>query len=294
MIGIVAHDAGAAEFLSSYLRRHEFDYMCCLEGAAVGTFARKLGDVESHTLKTVLEHCDWLLCGTSYLSDLEWRATQECKIMGKRVVAVIDHWVNYRQRFFRHGKWCFPDEVWVGDETALRIAKSELPEVVVSLVDNPYYRDVLAELDAIEVAPRTEGGGARILYVCEPVREDCLACYGDERFLGYTEEDALRYFLTNVASTGIDIDKITIRPHPQENRDKYIWALEEFDLPISTGECETLLEQISSSDMVAGCASMAMVVGLIAGKRVVSCIPPGGKAIPLPHQGIENFEDLIR
>jgi hypothetical protein len=37
-----------------------------------------------------------------------------------------------------------------------------------------------------------------------------------------------------------------------------------------------------------------MVVGLIAGKRVVSCIPPGGAPCPLPQRDIELLQDLVR
>jgi hypothetical protein len=56
-----------------------------------------------------------------------------------------------------------------------------------------------------------------------------------------------------------------------------------------TGENKTLLAQVVESDVVVGCATMAMVVGLLAGKRVVSCIPPGAKTQPLPHATIERI-----
>ena len=39
---------------------------------------------------------------------------------------------------------------------------------------------------------------------------------------------------------------------------------------------------------------MAMVVGLIAGKRVVSCLPPSARnTVPLPHREIEDMGRLI-
>ena len=38
---------------------------------------------------------------------------------------------------------------------------------------------------------------------------------------------------------------------------------------------------------------MAMVVGLIAGKRVISSIPPDGHPLRLPQAGIEKLYELI-
>lgn len=253
-------------------------------------FARKFGSIESLPLDALVQNSDWLLCGTSFLSDLEWRALGVARQAGKRTISVVDHWANYRQRFFRHGEWFFPDEVWVGDEIALDMARAELPEVPVKLVANPYFLDLREELEVIEAPLRDADEGIHVLYVCEPLREDGLALYGDERYWGYTEEEALRYFLAKVERLTSRIGRIVVRAHPQEARDKYAWAANEFNLPIVTNEDRTLLQQIVASDVVAGCATMAMVVGLIAGKRVISCIPPGGKTVPLPHPEIERMD----
>lgn len=292
MIAVVSHDAGGAEIISSYIRQNGLQCAFCLEGAARGVFARKLGKAESQELVALIDACDWLLCGTSFLSDLEWRAIGLARNLGKRTIVVLDHWINYRQRFFRHDIWHFPDEVWVGDELGARLAHEELSELEVRLVPNAYFSDIRSELAAIPASDRDSHGGLTILYVSEPLREDGLALYGNELYWGYTEEDALRYFLANVSRLGNRIDSIIVRPHPQENANKYRWVIDEYSLPIVTGEGKTLLEQIVESDVVVGCATMAMVVGLLAGKRVVSCIPPGGKTIPLPHREIENIRGL--
>lgn len=293
MIGVVAHDAGGAEIISSYIRQQGMECSYCLEGPARNVFARKLGSVDSLPLEELVDTCKWILCGSSFLSDLEWRALGLGRQAEKRTVAMLDHWVNYRQRFLRHGEWHFPDEIWVGDELGVSLAREALPEIKVSLVSNAYFLDIKRELAAIPVPQRLGHTGTSMLYVCEPVREAGLALYGNELFWGYTEEDALRYFLSNVSCLAEKIDRIVVRPHPKEDLNKYNWAAREFDLPIVSGEDKTLLEQIVASSLVAGCATMAMVVGLIAGKRVVSCIPPGGKASPLPFPEIENMQRLI-
>jgi hypothetical protein len=289
MLGVVAHDAGAAEIISSHLRQQGSEFTCTLEGAARHVFERKFGLVETVALEELIERSHWILCGTSFLSDLEWRAIALARSAGKRVVAVLDHWINYRQRFFRHGQWAFPDEVWVGDELGLARAGQEVPEAKAVLVPNAYFQDIQKELATIPASERSADAGEVLLYVCEPLREDGLALYNDPLYWGYTEEDALRYFLSNVGRISSRVERIIVRPHPQEARDKYLWAADEYDLPIVTGENKTLLVQVVESDVVVGCATMAMVVGLLAGKRVVSCIPPGAKTQPLPHATIERI-----
>lgn len=290
MIGAVAHDAGGAEIISSYLRRGGQEFACCLDGAARAVFARKFGEVRNLPLDALVDASDWLMCGTSFLSDLEWRALRAARAAGKRTVTVLDHWVNYHDRFVRHGERHWPDEIWVGDEVGLQLAQKDLPEVPLKLVPNAYFLDLRDEIEALGSQSRDAAGGLRILYVCEPLRDDGLALYNDERYWGYTEEEALRHFLANVARLGGPIARIVVRAHPQEPRNKYVWAAAEFALPIVTDEDKTLLQQVAASDVVAGCASMAMVVGLIAGKRVISCIPPGGKTVPLPHPEIERMD----
>lgn len=293
MIGVVAHDAGGAEIISSHIRRHGLSCAFCLEGAAAIVVARKLGEVQTLPLEDLVAQSEWLLCGTSFRSDLEWRAIGLARDAGKCCTVVLDHWVNYRQRFTRHGEWHWPDEVWVGDETAARIAAETLPDIPRTLVPNAYFMDIQDEIRAISVRNRPPGGGLSILYVCEPLRDDGVALYGDERYWGYTEEEALSYFLSNVAALSDNIAHIAVRPHPQEAMGKYDWAMKEFDLPLVCGEKKTLLEQVAACDVVVGCATMAMVVGLLAGKRVVSCIPPGGKTVRLPQAEIEDMSQLI-
>ena len=293
MIGVVGHDAGGMEIISSYIRRQGLNCGFCLEGAAVNVVARKLGTVPLLPLEALVEQCEWLLCGTSFISDLEWRAIGLARQAGKHCIVVLDHWINYRQRFMRHGQCHWPDEVWVGDETAARIAREDLPELRQTLVPNAYFLDIQDEIKAVAVPARAPGAGLNILYACEPLRDDGIALYGDERYWGYTEEEALTYFLSHVHLLAEEINSIVVRPHPQEPSGKYDWAVTQFDLPLICVKNKNLIEQITACDIVSGCATMAMVVGLLAGKRVVSCIPPGGKTVSLPQREIEDMSLLI-
>lgn len=290
---IVAHDAGGAEVLSSYVRRQGLHGLYVLQGPARKVFERKLGDIETLSLDDAIRQADWVLCGTSWQSELEFDAIKLARALGKRSVAFLDHWVNYRERFERKGELNLPDEIWVGDPIATELAEKIFDKTPIRLVENPYFMDIRAEVLAAPVVRSGDADRLAVLYVCEPVREHALRQHGDERYWGYVEEDALRYFLANVAVLGKPVERILIRPHPSEAANKYDWAKDEFDLPIAFGGTRSLFEEIADNDVVVGCASMAMVVGLLAGKQVISCIPPGGPKCALPQPEIRSLQGLL-
>ena len=92
------------------------------------------------------------MTGTSWQSDLEIEAIKLANLQGKRSVSFLDHWVNYQQRFMRDGKVYFPDEIWVGDDSALKIAKEKLPGFNVKLKSNPYFEDLKLQIDELKTS----------------------------------------------------------------------------------------------------------------------------------------------
>ena len=292
-VAIVCHDAGAAEILSSWLLRSNDLCFVVAEGPAISIFNRKCPGAERLSLAEAIEKADWVLCGTSWASGLERQAIQLSRKKGKKTVAFLDHWVNYKERFQNHdGSFSFPDEIWVGDKEGYLIAKKELPGVPVTLQINPYLDDVCGLISNTKPSKPTTKN-ISILYVCEPIREHAYLQNGDELFWGYTEESALKYFLENIKFLRLDIALITIRPHPSEDLDKYQWAKTLAPGIINFGGNKTLVQETIDADVVVGCDSMAMVVGLLAGKRVISCIPPGGNPLQLPQAKIEKMHELI-
>jgi hypothetical protein len=281
-VAIVSHDAGGAEILSSWLLRSVDLCSVVLDGPAVGIFNRKCFDVERLTLTEAIEKCDWVLCGTGWSSDLERQAIKLGKQQGKKTVAFLDHWVNYRERFEEtDGSVTYPDEIWVGDKQAQQIAKEAFPTIPIKLHINPYFDDLDNELKKIKTNKSTTNK-VSILYVCEPIRKSV-----------YTEEDALKYFLENIEFLHSDVLNVTIRPHPSESFDKYQWTKNCAPVPINVGGVKSLLHETVDADVVVGCETMAMVVALHVGKRVISCIPPRGGICKLPHSGIEHLQNLV-
>lgn len=291
-VALISHDAGGAEILSSWARRNGQAAVLVAEGPAVAIFQRKCPEMKPMPLPEAVSAADWLLCGSGWQSALERDAIRAGRFAGKKTVTFLDHWVNYRERFEENGQLVLPDEIRVGDEDALRIAKSVFPGHPVVLEDNPYVLDLRDEIGAVAALPQARGRTGKILYVCEPIADHAAQAYGDARHFGYTEHDALQFFLDKLDLLDAGSPSIVIRPHPSEKAEKYAWALAASRQPVSFGGCNTLLAETLAADIVVGCESMALIVGLLAGKRVVSSIPPGGRPCRLPQASIEHLTVL--
>jgi hypothetical protein len=287
MIAVCSHDAGGAEVLSSYIKREKPDCKFCLAGPALSIFKRKLGNIKNVSLDECLIDADQLLCSSGW-SDLEWNAIYEAKKKSKYVVVFLDHWTGYQARFQRNGINHFPNEIWVGDNYAFEIAEKLFPDIKIQLVENPYYLDLQDELEQLSKSLINEKF-LRILYICEPTSRS----EANINNLEYTDHSALKYFFECINKIHSLTETVCIRPHPNENKDKYDWALDNQHIQVVRGGDRSLIEDIADNDWVVGRESMALVVGLVAGKRVMTCIPPNTAQCKLPHREIEILSDVI-
>lgn len=293
-VALVAHDAGGAELLASYADQTKLVCNLVLAGPAIKVFERRFGALKICSLADALSASEWCLCGTSWQSDLEWSAIAQARIAGKRAVAFLDHWVNYPERFVRNGVQHYPDELWVPDEDAQRLASKHFPQIPLRLVPNPYLIDVQRQIAEIEATEhRTEERGKTVLLVSENISDHARLRYGDERYWGYTEFDAIEYFFENIKALGERIEMVVIRPHPSDPAGKYDRVVAAHSGIAQLSDGSPLLDEIAKSDIVVGCQSMAMVVGLKVGKKVVSCLPPASSATcGLPHKNIVMLRDI--
>ena len=61
------------------------------------------------------------------------------KNKNKKLIAYLDHWVNYRERFIYKKKIIQPNEIWVSDHFALNAAKKIFKKIPIKLKKNYYY-----------------------------------------------------------------------------------------------------------------------------------------------------------
>jgi hypothetical protein len=284
-IAVVCHDAGAAHLILPWLDDHH-RIQAYMEGPARLAWRHRFPDrALVGSLEEAVDGSILLISGTGWASDLEHRARVRARADRLRSVAVLDHWINYPHRFVRDGAQCLPDELWVTDDYACAFARSVFPGIAVRQWANRYLAEQIARIGP---AP----GDGSVLYVLAPTARAGSAM-GESASVD--EWQALEWFLAHRYLAGIGPGQaVRLRPHPSDPPGRYDrWLAERAGLPLSLDRSAGLDEAISLCDWVAGCESMAMVVGLAAGRRVVGTLPPWAPACRLPHLGLIHLRDRV-
>lgn len=290
VVGLVAHDAGGAEIIASYALIYP-QYKLILEGPAINILNNRLESCINNKLSDVLSICDWFLCGTSGLSNLEWNVISEAKRQGKKVISFLDHWMNYPERFLRGGVVHLPDEIWVGDDYAELLAKKHFDHSLIKRVTNPYLISIQNNIEEIKKID-SKKDTATVLFVSENISGHSALQSTNPEDLKYSEFDAIEYLIDNISLLGDQVKNVVIRPHPSDPDGKYDYLINQYDSIARISKGRSLLEDVMEFEIIAGCQSMAMVVGLLANKKVVCCIPPGGRICQLPHREIVHLAKI--
>jgi len=290
-VTLVAHDAGGAEILSSWAILQKKNYSFCIEGPALNIFKRKFGEIKNQNLDEALKKSNLLVCGTSWESRIEIDAIEISKRNKIKSIAILDHWVNFKERFFIGEKLIIPDELWVVDVKAKSIAKNFFPSTKILQIPNYYMNDIVSEAKNKQLFFKSTA----ILYICEPIRRHNTIKLQHVKEQKYNELDAIDFFLENISAISKENKQIIFRPHPSEKPEDYKWIINKYDrYNIEISEDKNLIEDICRSAIVLGCESMAMVVALKLNKRVISSIPIKGLKHCLPFKKIEYLYKLIK
>ena len=280
-IAVVVHDAGAANIIFSWMNKTSHTFQVYAEGPAASLWRNYFPEAYlRNSLSDALDGAVTLVSGTGWASSLEHNARLSAKQMGIYSIAVIDHWVNYQPRFVRNGVVCLPDEIWVTDDFAYKIALETFRDSTVTLIENYYLINQL-----LSISPPPEGNV--VLYFLEPIR----GLWGGAM---PGEFQALEYALNNISSySPAGLERFLLRPHPSEDKNKYNIFLEKYDF-IKIDISANIAEAISQSNIVVGVESFALTVALAAGRPTFSSIPPSAPAIRLPHTGIIQIRNLVK
>jgi hypothetical protein len=287
---VVAHDAGATNLIISWLRHlHHIDIRVCLAGPAVDLWVAAYGETPNLSLNDALAGSTTLLSGTSFSSDLEHQARILAKKLNIYSIAVIDHWVNYPERFIFQTGSLLPDEIWVSDEYALALAKDFFPAIEVHQFQNFYLDSLVDEVRIFDSFSHSSPVN-HVLYLLEPIRHPWASGEPAGEF------QALDFFIMCASQLYSDsITQIRLRPHPSDYPGKYdLWIDQHRNWNLHIDPGMSLAESIAWSDIVIGCETYAMVVALSAGRRVYSSLPPHAPRCRLPMKNISHLRDLVQ
>jgi hypothetical protein len=201
-------------------------------------------------------------------------------------ISFIDHWVNFKLRFNGLKTFEYPNEIWVVDETAKRLAVSEgLPEEKIVVKSNPYHYYLKNQwqskyidknyLKNLEI-PIT---GFHILFAPDP-----LSIRNGKSIAGFTEEEALKDLLTLITELGNETFLI-VKCHPLQPMENLMQILQEHKKGngFLIKEADTL-ELINTSDIVVGFYSNFLLEAEALGKQVIRYFPGNDEADLLKHK----------
>ena len=288
---MVAHDAGGAEVISSWVKSQTIQqFAFLLQGPAERIFLERCGVKSlSPRERSILDlkHFRQVLTGTSWASDLEKRFIRLALKASVPVATYLDHWTDYSGRFISSGQSVLPNEIWVGDRHAERIARHTFPGTFVRYEPNLYFKEILDQITQLQTI-RPQGKGIRILFATEPTSAVAKKRTGNPMGFGYAETEALEGYFEYLMKQATLLDTIRLRLHPSEPQGKYDGLIRKYQnhLPIEVGSGSSLAIDCGWADWVVGCDSMVMAIGVLAKKKVFCAIPPGGKPPSLPFSEI--------
>lgn len=288
-IAVVANDAGAAAHIFAWLKTGLLNIeKCkfCLDGPAAKLFKIQQPNIRLFSIEKVFTGAEKLLSGTGWSSSLEHDARALAKNSNIESIAVIDHWVNYRERFVRDRVEILPDVIWVTDKYAFKEAKRCFPQLEIIEQENRYLKSQVQEVLRDKLIKKEDV--TNVLYVLEPIRDS----WAGNKVLG--EFQALDFFLEKVPDLDLGKDiAIVLKPHPSDPIDKYDkWLKLSKISNICIVNDKNLSNLIAWSDVVVGCETYAMVVAVNACKRVISSLPMHAHNCRLPYEKIERLNQL--
>ncbi len=289
-IGVSCCDAGAANIIFKMLEvLNIVDFVVCLDGPAIQICNKYFQEKINYSKSQFFANINFLLTGTSWSSNLENEVRKIAHRKGIQSVVALDHWTNYKNRFYYKNEYILPSEIWVFDEYAFKIAQGDFLNITVKLYKNFYMENEINIIKNFENKNKTKK--FKIVYILEPIRKKWL---DNETVSG--EFQALDYFIKNMSALEINFDShLILRLHPSENKAKYTRWLNKtcFSKKELVNSTTPIEKQLSDADIVLGCESNLLVIALFAGKKVVSTLPPWAPECILPHKGLLKLKNMV-
>ena len=284
-------DAGSANHIVSWIKRAKLaPIFICAEGPAKLIVSKNLPAINlAADIEKALDMSLTLISGSGWQSNFEYEAISLANEKKIHSIAVLDHWINYKSRLTRNGKLALPNEIWITDNYAKEIAEKEFPNINCNVQPNFYLDDFLLRVNNLPKKINLKNT-LNILYVLEPI-------INLKNTQEYSEFEALDYFIENIYTILNDKSMkliITLRLHPSESKDKYdSWIKNNSHQTILLDKESSLEQLISSADAIFGRNSYALALGIHAGKKVISAIPPPFSQCILPYLNILRLNELI-
>ncbi len=277
-IGIVCNDAGSANILIYWIKKYKYKYLIKVSGPAKKIFLDNIPKLKfEKKLTNLIKKSNLIITGTSSKSEIDHKARYLSKKYKKKVIGLLDHWTLYREGFTYRNKNLLPDEIWVTDNKAKKIADKQFKSIKIKKKQN------LLQIYASKIPRKKIKKIINILYILEPINNKI-------------EFDILKEFLIFLKKNDL-YKKINIifKAHPSEKLIKYKKFIKmNCNHDFKVVKDSKILEYLKWSHLVFGLRSFALVLAIKAKRKVFTFLPKRNIKFTLPYKNIILFDKNIK
>ena len=280
---ICANDSGGAnQIYYWYLKnRKKYNFYFYLSGPA-----KKLFNRNNTMLKKIKKlHFDKIITGTSINSDIEKKIRFYFK-EHKNIITFLDHYINYKVRFFYKGKYHYPNEIWCSDKFSFHISKKIFKQIRIKLVKNYYKIELLKQLGEKNNLKFNNKKNVKALFLSEPFNN--RKYYKNEREI---IEKMIKFL------QAINVNVLTIRLHPSEKNSKFNFLkkiiLRNSKINVKLDKEKTIFKSFKNNKYIIGVESYALVISSYGKKKTFTLLPHKNFRSSLPHKSIVSVNNYI-
>lgn len=224
---------------------------------------------------------DIIISGTCFGDGLEKRILYLARQLNIPIIAFVDHWSNYSERFTLETPLdILPNQIWVIDAYAKEeMIKAGAPADSIVITGHPYLERLKENpnilninLDKIKQRMNILDDSMVITFISESHSKD-----GACEILGYDEYNVLDNVAKVLSELSINRRIFLIdRLHPKEelsDKQKHQELLDKYNIPYYIDQSLSPYDSILVSDLVIGMSSMLLIESFFLGKKGVSIQP---------------------
>ena len=172
-----------------------------------------------------------------------------------------------------------PDEIWVGDKFAYRIANKTFNNTQIKIIRNPYFEKVIKEYKSI----KNQKKPTSVLFISEPINVKNIHSRIIKNTARLTEYDVFKECLDSIRNTNTSL---ILRKHPSEKISKYDGIIKKYKIKVIRSK-KNLSEDFARSKVIVGMESMVLVLAHLCGKKTIRVVPKRPKTNIFPYKEIQ-------
>ncbi|MDD5157858.1 hypothetical protein [Sulfurimonas sp.] len=291
-IALFFNDGGPSNNLISIIKRYEEDYEWHLfafkespawlvfEKANLGVCIKELDKDSDIKQELLFLKPAVVLVGTSWQNRTHLEFIKVAKTLHIPSVAMLEHWVNYRERFGypdKNYRKNISDFITVNDIYGYEMADDLGFANIIKL----RFYNLLDDIEIFENTQIKEQNS--LLFISEPTKKVALNSYGNENYWGFDEFEVYEEICENMELFGTN--ELNIRLHPSDEIGKYDYLTSRYKnikIEIENPYETALISSLCKNKIIIGIDGFVLFEAMLLGKLSLSLMPPSKRECVVP------------